>query len=279
MLLNFALLRPRCAQNTFPNGPTLRPSLMINPADLRLEGALALLEHDRSACLPDAAESATAFLQSVIDSLCEMSLTDALTGLANRRHFRTVLTREIDVVARSGDSALLLMLDIDHFKQINDTHGHPVGDQVIQAVARCLSNCVRPMDTVARYGGEEFAVILPCCQPLYGKIVAERIRQSVAALRIPASEALGLSVTISIGGAFAPKWSRSSATQWIDLADAQLYCAKTEGRNRVKMDAEQEISVSAEEKSLLFGHLNQSDAAWLETHNNETPAKTSTAMQ
>lgn len=252
---------------------------MINPADLRLEGALALLEHDRSACLPDAAKSATAFLQSVIDSLCELSLTDALTGLANRRHFRNVLSREIDVVARSGDSALLLMLDIDHFKQINDVHGHSVGDKVIQAIARCLSSCVRPMDTVARYGGEEFAVILPCCQTLYGQIVAERIRQSVAALRIEASDDLELNVTISIGGSFAPEWGRSTAALWIDLADAQLYCAKTEGRNRVMLDAAQEISVSAEEKSLLFGHLNQKDGACPERNNNDTPAKTSTAIQ
>ena len=86
---------------------------MINLRDLRLDDARALLEHDPSSSLPDPEESPTAYLQSIIDNLCELSLKDPLTGLSNRRHFRNVLSREIDVVARSGESALLLMLDID----------------------------------------------------------------------------------------------------------------------------------------------------------------------
>ena len=109
---------------------------MINLRDLHLEGALALLGHDPLIRLPDPSTSPSGFLQSVIDQLCELSLKDPLTGLANRRHFRHVLSREIDAVARSGEPALLLMLDIDHFKKINDTHGHPAGDQVLQAIAQ-----------------------------------------------------------------------------------------------------------------------------------------------
>jgi two-component system, cell cycle response regulator len=252
---------------------------MIALHDLNLKGALNLLGHDAAKPLPDQAESATGFLQQVIDQLCELSLKDPLTGLANRRHFREVLSREIDVVARSGEPALLLMLDIDHFKKINDTHGHPAGDQVLQAIAQCLETCVRPMDTVARYGGEEFAVILPSCQVAYGRIVADRIRESIETLSVQLSSQLELQVTVSIGGAFAPEWIRSTTALWTDRADSQLYRAKAEGRNRVCIDEQEDISVSAEEKSLLFGHLALDDAAWIDSVANDTPGDASRAAQ
>ena len=166
-----------------------------------------------------------------------------------------MLEREIDRVARSGEAALLLMLDIDHFKQVNDTYGHPAGDQVLQAVARALAACVRPMDTLARYGGEEFAVVLPCCQSAFGHAVAERIRKTVESTPIRVAPTVELHVTVSIGGAFAMEWIRSTALLWTDRADHQLYLAKTEGRNRVCMERQPESTVSAEEKNLLFGHL------------------------
>jgi diguanylate cyclase (GGDEF)-like protein len=252
---------------------------MIALHDLNLKGALSLLGHDAAKPLPDQAESATGFLQQVIDQLCELSLKDPLTGLANRRHFREVLSREIDVVARSGEPALLLMLDIDHFKKINDTHGHPAGDQVLQAIARCLETCVRPMDTVARYGGEEFAVILPSCQVAFGRVVADRIRESIESLSVQLSSRSALQVTVSIGGAFAPEWIRSTTALWTDRADSQLYRAKAEGRNRVCIDEQEDISVSAEEKSLLFGHLALDDAAWIDSVANDTPGDASRAAQ
>jgi two-component system cell cycle response regulator len=238
---------------------------MIDLRNLRLDDARALLEHDPANSLPKLEESPTVYLQKVIDHLCELSLKDPLTGLANRRHFRHVLSREIDVVARSGESALLLMLDIDHFKKINDTYGHLAGDQVLQTIAKCLATCVRPMDTVARYGGEEFAVILPNCQASFGQTVAERIRQTVGALSIAVTPQVNLHVTMSIGGAFAPEWVRSTTALWTDRADMQLYRAKSEGRNRVCIEQQSVISVSAEEKSLLFGHLSLGDPAWLES--------------
>lgn len=240
-------------------------SPVIDLRDLRLGDARALLEHDPSTKLPEPEVCPTAFVQSLIDNLCELSLKDPLTGLANRRHFHNVLSREIDVVARSGESALLLMLDIDHFKKINDTYGHLAGDQVLQAIAKCLTTCVRPMDTVARYGGEEFAVILPNCQPSFGKIVAERIRVTVGALSISVAPLVSLQVTASIGGAYAPEWVRSTAALWTDRADIQLYRAKSDGRDRVYIDQQREISVSAEEKSMLFGHLSLGDPAWIES--------------
>ena len=237
---------------------------MIDLRDVRLADALALLEHDPSNKLPDPQQSPSNYLQHIIDGLCDLSLTDPLTGLGNRRNFRRILNREIDVVARSGESALLLMLDIDHFKGVNDTHGHQAGDQVLQAVGKCLASCVRPMDTVARYGGEEFAVILPSCQTSFGWVVAERIRASVQALSVSVAPLLNLKVTISIGGAYAPEWVRSTTALWTERADNQLYKAKSEGRNRVCIEEQPMIAVSAEEKNLLFGHLSFGEPAWIE---------------
>jgi two-component system, cell cycle response regulator len=237
----------------------------IELSDLRLENALALLSHGDPTFAPNNTSEPTVFVQSLIDGLCELSLKDPLTGLANRRHFSTMLEREIEVVARSGNPALLLMLDIDHFKKVNDTHGHLAGDQVLRAVARCVASCVRPQDTVARFGGEEFAVVLPDCQVGFGETVAERIRQSVAALEIAISPVHRLQITISIGGAFAPVWVRSTADIWIERADTQLYLAKASGRNKVCIDHQQVISVSAEEKNLLFGPLTMGEPAWIES--------------
>lgn len=233
-------------------------SLAAHTVDLRelhLETARALL----GPALPwDASLERThpaRYLQCLVDGLCELSLKDPLTGLANRRHFRAVLEREIDRVTRSGEAALLLMLDIDHFKRVNDTHGHPAGDLVLQSVARTLGACVRPMDTLARYGGEEFAVVLPACQASFGRAVAERIRQAVANTPVRISPSEELHVTVSIGGAFAMQWIRSTTLLWTDRADHQLYRAKAAGRNCVFIEDQPDSTVSAEEKSLLFGPL------------------------
>jgi two-component system cell cycle response regulator len=243
---------------------SIAPSV-VDISDLRLSDARALLEHGAAMPLPDSDVHPTEFVQSVIDGLCELSRRDPLTGLANRRQFLSVLEREIEGVARSGEPALLLMMDIDHFKRINDTHGHMAGDRVLQAVAKCLARCIRPMDSVARYGGEEFAVVLPNCMVSVGEAVAERIRLTVESLTIPVSPVSSVRATISIGGAYAPSWVRSTAPLWIERADNLLYQAKSQGRNRVCIDQQQAIAVSAEEKSLLFGHLALGEPAWLES--------------
>lgn len=247
---------------------------------LQLDDARALLDHSMLLALPSPEESPSDYLQAVIDGLCELSLKDPLTGLGNRRHFRAVQERTIDGVARSGDPALLLMLDIDHFKKVNDTYGHQAGDRVLQAIGKSIASCVRPMDTVARYGGEEFSVVLPNCHSSFGSTVAERIRATVEALVIPISPSVSISVTVSVGGAYAPEWVRSTASLWTERADVQLYRAKTEGRNRVCIDHQQEIYVSAEEKNLLFGHLALGDPAWIESIPGEaTGASASGSMQ
>jgi len=223
-----------------------------DPAALRLDTALQLLEQSGHAVPPGAPGSAV-WLQGVIDALCDLSSRDALTGLANRRSFEAALNREIDRVARSGEPALLLFLDIDHFKRVNDTHGHGVGDQVIKAVADALMECVRPMDLPARVGGEEFAVILPNCPPAFGQTVAERLRDRVARKSVAIGLTQHLGVTVSVGGAFAPQWVRSTPAIWVERADLQLYRAKSEGRNRTCLEPTPVSLVSAEEKGLLFG--------------------------
>ena len=230
-------------------------SHIVDLRDRRLDTAHALVAQASGSEAALRREQPSRYLQNLIDGLCELSLKDHLTGLANRRHFRAVLEREIDRVTRSGEAALLLMLDIDHFKQINDTHGHLAGDVVLQSVARTLSACVRPMDTLARYGGEEFAVVLPACQAGSGKVVAERIRRAVANTPVRISPSVEVNVTLSIGGAFAMQWIRSTTLLWTDRADHQLYNAKSMGRNCVSIEEQPDSTVSAEEKSLLFGPL------------------------
>ena len=226
------------------------------PADsnaLSLDGALQLLEQSGHA-LPALDEAGrAAWLQAVIDGLCELSSRDPLTGLANRRQFELTLASEVDRVARAGEPALVLMIDIDHFKKVNDEHGHPAGDLVLKAVAAALRDCIRPMDTVARFGGEEFAMILPNCQPSFGQAVAERIRLRVQATTIAIVPGVDVSVTVSIGGAFAPQWVRSSPLLWVERADQQLYRAKSQGRNIACLEHQTVSWVSPEEKGLLFG--------------------------
>jgi diguanylate cyclase (GGDEF)-like protein len=226
-------------------------STRLDAAALQLESALQLIGR-AGVELPPREENPQAWMQALIDALCDLSSRDALTGLVNRRQFELSLEREIDRVARSGEPALVLVLDIDHFKRVNDTHGHAAGDAVIRTVARLLQDSVRPMDTVARIGGEEYGIVLPNCAPAFGQAVAERIRRRVHNAAIDIGINQTLAVTLSVGGAFAPQWVRSSARLWTERADQQLYRAKTEGRNRACLDMPPVSVVSAEEKGMLF---------------------------
>ena len=252
------MLEPPIAShlNTEDAAGTARgPEVVVDVSSLRLELALNLLTQAGWQPPPGFQPHSFDGLQAVIDGLCDISSRDALTGLANRRQFEVAISREIDRVARAGEPALLLVLDIDHFKKVNDTHGHAAGDLVIQSVAGALQDCVRPMDTVARVGGEEFAIILPNCPPAFGQAVAERIRNKVAAQPVALVGGVALSVTVSVGGAFAPQWVRSSSTLWSERADQQLYRAKAEGRNRTCLEMPPLTVVSPEEKGMLFGAL------------------------
>ncbi len=227
--------------------PAAQPSPL--PA-LRLEQALQLLAHSGLPAPGDVAQAAG--LQALIDALVELSSRDALTGLANRRAFDLAVLREIDRVARSGEPALLLALDIDHFKRINDRHGHAAGDRVLSAVAAALMESVRPMDLVARVGGEEFAIILPNCASSFGQTVAERVRRRIQSLSVEIGPDLSIAVTASVGGAYAPQWVRTTPALWIERADQQLYLAKGQGRNLVRLEPSAMSVVSNEERRALF---------------------------
>lgn len=159
-------------------------------------------------------------------TLSELATTDALTGLRNRRAFGHSLQQELAMVGRRQTPLSLLVLDVDHFKRINDRFGHETGDQVLTAIAQILSGCARASDIVARVGGEEFAVILPNTDAAGAREAAERMRAAVAGathLVQPAS--------ISIGGATLQ--DAEDARSLYARADAALYAAKAHGRNCV----------------------------------------------
>ncbi|MFN3436841.1 MAG: diguanylate cyclase [Acidovorax sp.] len=160
--------------------------------------------------------------------LGELATTDALTGLNNRRAFDHGLQLEMAIVERRNTPLSLLMLDVDHFKRINDQFGHDAGDKVLIAIAQMLNGCARVVDVVARVGGEEFAVILPNTDADGALEVAERMRTTVAQAKWLANPA-----TISIG--VATLQIKESASRLYSRADAALYDAKAKGRNRVVM--------------------------------------------
>jgi len=161
---------------------------------------------------------------------------DSLTGLYNRRHFDERLAGELRRAERERSRVALLMLDLDHFKHINDTYGHAVGDEVLRHVAQIIAHEVRVgTDVPARYGGEEFAVIAPGTNLLGAESLAERIRTRVAELRVPAGDQL-VSVTLSVGVAvFDPRATTRDepVRALVEAADQRLYQAKHAGRNRV----------------------------------------------
>jgi len=160
------------------------------------------------------------------------ALVDGLTGLANRRRSESALDEEIVRASRLGGDLTLAILDIDHFKEVNDRYGHAAGDSVLKDLALVLNHSLREIDTAGRWGGEEFALILPGTDTEGGARLCERIRQTLANRRIPIEDGTAISVTASFGVAgFVGTGSRE---RLLAAADEALYRAKRAGRNRVE---------------------------------------------
>ncbi|NRR32303.1 diguanylate cyclase [Oxalobacteraceae bacterium] len=168
-------------------------------------------------------------------ALEQLATRDGLTGLANRRCFDDTLAAEWQRAARQGQALSLLMVDVDNFKQYNDTYGHLGGDDCLQRIASAVASEMRSNDLVARYGGEEFAVILPNQSLKGAAIVAERIRCRVEQLHLPNRGSAQNVVTVSIGAATALAAPEALPCQLIAAADAALYRAKHMGRNRISL--------------------------------------------
>ncbi|MBP6014902.1 MAG: PleD family two-component system response regulator [Alphaproteobacteria bacterium] len=167
----------------------------------------------------------------------EMAITDQLTGLFNRRYMSRHLSTLISNAGSTGKPISFLIMDIDYFKQVNDTHGHDVGDEVLREFANRISANVRGIDLACRYGGEEFVVVMPDTDMTFAYMVAERLRQSVADAPFRISQAPGqLPITISIGVTVSEGTS-DTAEALLRRADQALYRAKRDGRNRVVADA------------------------------------------
>jgi two-component system cell cycle response regulator len=176
------------------------------------------------------------------ETLHRLSTVDALTGVHNRRAFSKDLTREMNRANRAKEPLSCLLLDIDHFKSINDTHGHQTGDRTLKTIGALLLEHFRNTDLIARYGGEEFAVLLPACPTDQAKRIAEELRLAIAKLiiRTPLGDAFKITTSIGCSTFISPKERFLDATELnqksdylISQADAALYDAKRSGRNRV----------------------------------------------
>jgi len=172
-------------------------------------------------------------LKRTNELLLELSNTDHLTGLFNRRFMMEALGKEVKRNLRKKGNLSLIILDIDHFKQVNDQYGHLQGDIVLQKVAQLLQKELRAYDTAARYGGEEFIAILPDATLEEAVFVANRVRMSVQAASF-SGELSRLSLSASLGVAMFAKPDCTSVDDFIKLADEALYRAKANGRNRVE---------------------------------------------
>jgi len=164
----------------------------------------------------------------------QAALTDALTGIPNKRAMSDALARATSLGNRHGQQTSLILCDLDHFKTINDQHGHVVGDHVLQLAAKEMQNAIRTSDEVYRFGGEEFAVILPRTNDADARAVADRIRQFISTIRIHCGESI-IAVTTSCGVAM--RLPEEDSKQWLARADEALYRAKDNGRNCTRVFA------------------------------------------
>jgi diguanylate cyclase (GGDEF)-like protein/PAS domain S-box-containing protein len=168
-----------------------------------------------------------------VEELEKMALLDPLTGIGNRRYARMNISARLDELRRYGWPCGLLFLDIDHFKRVNDAHGHAAGDEVLKTVTRTLTKSMRPFDFLGRWGGEEFVAVIANIAPAEFPGVAERTRMLVEQSVIPTAGG-DLSVTVSVGAAMAR--AEDSVEDLVERADRLMYRSKSAGRNRVTLE-------------------------------------------
>jgi len=194
------------------------------------------------------------------ERLNRLGLYDVLTKVKNRRAFHQALDKEVSRATRSGDPLSLLFVDLDYFKKINDTYGHPMGDKVLREVAQYINDMLRKTDHVCRYGGEEFALVLPNCGQVRAMDIGERIRLQISSLDIE-NEAAGessprhIQVTLSVGVCCWVPQPEQDQGQEVDIAKALLACAdrgvylsKAAGRNSVSYVPISDVPDSADDK-------------------------------
>ncbi|OYT88752.1 MAG: hypothetical protein CFE43_20880 [Burkholderiales bacterium PBB3] len=202
---------------------------------VEIKEAKRAAEHNSAALVleMDKVRQANAELERALGRIEELAIRDELTGLYNRRYLMDALEREKKRADRTGRLFSMIMLDIDHFKRVNDTYGHLQGDVVLKAVAKAVQAAFRVNDFSARYGGEEFVVVLEEVDPAGAVLCTDRLRKSIEALQFP-EIADGFSVTVSLG--YTQFQRMETVAQTLARADAALYRAKDAGRNRAEFD-------------------------------------------
>ncbi|MEX2131420.1 MAG: GGDEF domain-containing protein [Pseudohongiellaceae bacterium] len=172
-------------------------------------------------------------LREEVRELSALVRTDELTGLFNFRFFNQAVELEMERTRRSGQPTVLIMMDLDHFKVVNDAYGHEVGNHALTYVAKIITNTIRRLDIPCRYGGEEFALILPDTDLSPGVLFANRLRLIMESARIEI-QGVDIKLTASLGVAVFQKGDELSPREFIDKVDGFLYEAKQAGRNRVR---------------------------------------------
>ncbi len=170
---------------------------------------------------------------TALTAVYEASTRDGLTGLANRRHLDERLAAEVAFARRHGAPLAIAIADVDHFKRVNDTYGHPAGDAVLRSVAKTLGQVVREEDVVGRYGGEEFLVVFRATELVRAMTAAGRLRAAIEATAIPVAGGPSIGITASFGVASLACCTSPEVDVLVRRADARLYAAKNAGRNRV----------------------------------------------
>jgi diguanylate cyclase (GGDEF)-like protein len=250
----------------FDPWPTASESMMLLPL-LRQGELIGTLNLASPTIGRFAADSSTDFMERLanIFSIClenslnherlkQVGLTDTLTGIFNRRYFETRCQEEVANVRRYQTTLSCMFLDIDKFKRINDSYGHPAGDEVLRNVARLIKSQLRSNDVLARFGGEEFVVLLPQTSPPYAGEIAERIRHTIASNPFHLGESNASTVTISIGIASIKDNlvgdDMAVANNLLASADGALYLAKNGGRNQVVCEGEG-AAINSKKRNLL----------------------------